>query len=506
MALFSKFSAGELTGKELKSQWAELSLLKDRPKPGEDREWEAVDTHTDEVLGTVTDYSRTNATNYFRDTLGNAYSFQVREKEPEIVSARAKLAKRIKTPKEKDSESDSEQLQARISADAANVRRRWEFYRAETGAVIDTVDDINMMQANAVRDDIVRRYGHPDESVRMRSVPTEQSAERIRARATLGEPRPAFGDVADVEPDVAQNFPAGTQRNIGGSLAWELYNRDTGETVRTFWQPNEAEASRTAQEYVRDLSVPGSYSIRPQMAINESRDLRESAMMGKIESTGKIVRIIRKQHSVKFSDQKDWLLIDTDPAKGNQGAGLKWLPASTRFEWVRPYRDTVDEDYGPNDPPPGPETKPTMPAGTVRVDVSDVYDWYKLGKNIANLDRAKASEFGQGPPSTIVSFGSEEAEHKYINALKKLGLDTTDIDPVDPDQPAGMPRQKVDPTYNVGENFADGKGPGRPGDSVRHGIPKGATMAELEKASHAKGRKGQLARWQINMRRGKAKK
>ena len=30
------------------------------------------------------------------------------------------------------------------------------------------------------------------------------------------------------------------------------------------------------------------------------------------------------------------------------------------------------EDYHPNDTPPGPETKPTMPAGTVKVDVSDV--------------------------------------------------------------------------------------------------------------------------------------
>jgi len=57
----------------------------------------------------------------------------------------------------------------------------------------------------------------------------------------------------------------------------------------------------------------------------------------------------------------------------------------------------------------------------------------------------------------------------------------------------------------VAENFADGKGPGRPGDSQRHGIPKKATMAELEKASHAKGRKGQLARWQLNMRRGRKK-
>ena len=63
---------------------------------------------------------------------------------------------------------------------------------------------------------------------------------------------------------------------------------------------------------------------------------------------------------------------------------------------------------------------------------------------------------------------------------------------------------RIKPT-EVAENFADGKGPGKPGDSQRHGISKGASMSELEKASHAKGRKGQLARWQINMRRGKKK-
>jgi hypothetical protein len=57
----------------------------------------------------------------------------------------------------------------------------------------------------------------------------------------------------------------------------------------------------------------------------------------------------------------------------------------------------------------------------------------------------------------------------------------------------------------VSENFADGKGPGRPGDSQRHGIPKGATMAQLQKAAKSKGRRGQLARWQINMRRGRKK-
>lgn len=115
------------------------------------------------------------------------------------------------------------------------------------------------------------------------------------------------------------------------------------------------------------------------------------------------------------------------------------------------FKRTTDEDWHPNDPPPGPETKPTMPKGTVRVDVSDVYDWYKLGQTISNLDRADKSQFGKGPPSTIMAFGDEDIEHKYIQALKQLGLDTTDIDPIDPNQPKDMPRQKVDPTYNVNE-------------------------------------------------------
>jgi superoxide dismutase, Cu-Zn family len=55
------------------------------------------------------------------------------------------------------------------------------------------------------------------------------------------------------------------------------------------------------------------------------------------------------------------------------------------------------------------------------------------------------------------------------------------------------------------ENFADGKNPGRKGLSQRVGIPKGATIAQLEKAAEAGGEKGRLARWQLNMRRGRKK-
>lgn len=172
------------------------------------------------------------------------------------------------------------------------------------------------------------------------------------------------------------------------------------------------------------------------------------------------------------------------------------------------YFKHAEEDYHPNERPAGPEFKPTMPKGTVRVDVSDVYDWYKLGQHISDLEGLGKHDFGKGPPSTVIAFGSEEEEHKYIKALQKTGLSTTDIDPKDPKQPKGMKRQKVDPAYNVGENFADGKNPQDKGDSKRHGISKGMDIADLKRirsSDSASPRKKQLAHWQINMRQGKKK-
>jgi hypothetical protein len=376
LALFARWSAGELSVDQLKRDWAELSLEKERPKKGpyDDTEWEAVDPDTGEVLATTRDFSITNATNYFRQDLKLA-RFQVREKEPELVSARAKLAKRIKTlgpgsavyykwriynpktgednvdwmtrdrvmtavrraeanepkngkyqatqigqgsaqltspdsaykdqlsvdfrikgsneviehkqfdindgdtvdgstqplvraiaqaselaeklgkpvvayetnPVAKDDDQDSEQLQARVDPAVAQVRRDWEFYRAETGAVIDRVTDINMIQANAVRADIVRRYGHPDDSVRMRSVPTEQSAERARARMQGQEQ----------EPNVAQNF-TGT---------WRVLNANTGEEVYRFGgstNTNQGDANRVAAQWVRQSGYDDPVEVVPE--------------------------------------------------------------------------------------------------------------------------------------------------------------------------------------------------------------------------------------------------
>lgn len=59
----------------------------------------------------------------------------------------------------------------------------------------------------------------------------------------------------------------------------------------------------------------------------------------------------------------------------------------------------------------------------------------------------------------------------------------------------------------VVENFADGRNPGRKGLSKRVGIPKKSTLAQLEKiARSSTGERRRMAQWQLNMRRGQARK
>ena len=69
-----------------------------------------------------------------------------------------------------------------------------------------------------------------------------------------------------------------------------------------------------------------------------------------------------------------------------------------------------------------------MPDGTIKVDVSDMYDWYKLGQHISDLKSIDKSTLGKGPPSTVFAFGSEELENKYSHLLTNLGLKTHDLD------------------------------------------------------------------------------
>ena len=229
--------------------------------------------------------------------------------------------------------------------------------------------------------------------------------------------------------------------------------------------------------YVQDTNQPhfslGEYSVVYDKWIRipkkRKANFDEAATKAKYEKLGDLVELALKSRDPKRVNDT-LALIKRYRKSGLEKAG-EFGPENLAFKAIRKQGliqdlhdlkaqlhaeklsidEYANEDYDPNGPPPGPEFKPTMPAGTVRVDVSDVYDWYKLGQHISNMKGLGKHDFGKGPPSTILSFGDEDNEHKYIQDLEKTGLTTTDIDPVDPNQPKGMKRQKTDPTFNVNE-------------------------------------------------------
>jgi predicted GNAT family acetyltransferase len=229
--------------------------------------------------------------------------------------------------------------------------------------------------------------------------------------------------------------------------------------------------------YVQDTNQPhfslGEYSVVYDKWIRipkkRKANFDEAATKAKYEKLGDLVELALKSRDPKRVNDT-LALIKRYRKSGLEKAG-EFGPENLAFKAIRKQGliqdlhdlkaqlhaeklsidEYANEDYDPNGPPPGPEFKPTMPAGTVRVDVSDVYDWYKLGQHISNMKGLGKHDFGKGPPSTILSFGDEDTEHKYIQDLEKTGLTTTDIDPVDPNQPKGMKRQKTDPTFNVNE-------------------------------------------------------
>jgi pyrimidine deaminase RibD-like protein len=178
-------------------------------------------------------------------------------------------------------------------------------------------------------------------------------------------PTPApVAGVQDIEPDV----------NVG-STQWEVYDRSTGNPVFRMYAADQAEAWRKGQEWVANYARmtpdqpidPADYSVRQGTAVTESITVLEQRLRQQLDALG-------------------------------------------------------------NQAPTGPETPPKMPDGTIKVDVSDMYDWYKLGQHISDLKSIDKSTLGKGPPSTVFAFGSEELENKYSHELMNLGLKTHDLD------------------------------------------------------------------------------
>jgi hypothetical protein len=54
---------------------------------------------------------------------------------------------------------------------------------------------------------------------------------------------------------------------------------------------------------------------------------------------GKIVEVVCVADTVRFSQERGWVMICTDwqqPERKKQS--FKWIPSATRFEWVREFK------------------------------------------------------------------------------------------------------------------------------------------------------------------------
>ena len=58
-------------------------------------------------------------------------------------------------------------------------------------------------------------------------------------------------------------------------------------------------------------------------------------LMAKIEQSDKIVRILSFSENVRFSDEKNWFLLNMEPHK--QMGDLRWVSTKLRFTWIREF-------------------------------------------------------------------------------------------------------------------------------------------------------------------------
>lgn len=105
------------------------------------------------------------------------------------------------------------------------------------------------------------------------------------------------------------------------------------------------------------------------------------------------------------------------------------------------------------EPKQEPGTPLSFPAGTSLVDVSDVYDWYKLGMVMSNLKDADPRTFNQGVPHTIIAMNSEEEEAKLRPLLQRLGFNLHDIDNPEDYKKAMLARDVIKKAESLGEDW-----------------------------------------------------
>jgi hypothetical protein len=270
-----------------------------------------------------------------------------------------------------------------------------------------------------------------------------------------------------------------------GEQDWEVYDVKTGKTLEIVKGKSKGEvADQVFDKYV-DQGI--GFQVRPW---EDPATMTPRAKLAKRITAKKPEPVDYNYEIVNLGDV-NLGVVDKFYADSKQEADktfdkwleMKGLPNDTHNYGYRPRKqETAVKDIEPN----------------VAQNFGDnPYAAYER-----NSDRIDAIRSGQNATDRVGSWSIYDVTlGREISRMDNVAWSQADARADELEQFTGHNMS----VRGLQENFADGKGPGRAGDSQRHGIPKGATMAELEKAAKAPGRKGQLARWQLNMRRGKKK-
>jgi len=398
-------------------------------------------------------------------------------------------------------ERNSDRIDA-IRQDATNRVGSWSIHDVTLGREVSRMDNVPWSQADARANELEQSTGH-NMSVRG-LVELEEAIDAVsgagaRAPVTLPKLKP--------EPKVKPTTPA---------VKLDIKNKPLDPYAQTYKKP----VAEGYGQYTR-INDPGifpdgflylsnhaKHDRLPERGIDLDRVIDLCRQAGnqypqKLRNLGDI------QFVIKAPDDFGVGLVKYQMPDGNYRYLVKTAHNRLRYGPEEPvFRvGAVAENFAEGEVVPfrRPQAQPSLPADILHL----ASEWFHANDDTNTLQAVTDPGYGQGAENLV----------KYIQAKLQSRGWTIDFDDEIENivltnrsgQTVALPvADAYDETGwakgTMTENFADGKGPGRPGDSQRHGIPKGATMAELEKASHAKGRKGELARWQLNMRRGKKRK
>ena len=237
-------------------------------------------------------------------------------------------------------------------------------------------------------------------------------------------------------------------------------------------------------------------TVSRKAVIGEDLDLDE----GRAPREGKIVRYKRPDGSTalkslnKWGKRKDWRDSEGGLAKAKEHAGVDKVHEDIQIDEVskatlKSYSQKAEKQTRGNQPHGADALRKRTNREKGLKAAYNKYYGYKT--KVPATEEVQIDEMGGDQHYSDTRGATSGGAKGTPITRKKAAKDAT----------ATLNKAFKKEVQQTNENFIDGKGPGKPGDSARHGL-KGKSAAELRKirsSDTASPRKKQLAHWLLNM-------